>query len=99
MVQPVLAAQFWLLAVGGAPPLDPHFELLLEPGRVGVLERWKLPSWPSGFAAAGHTRCPAAFLLLGPVIDLKLIGLFGVLAAPAARHPASRQQEQVWWCC
>ena len=39
-------------------------------------------SWPLSFAAQVTPGAPLAFLLLGPVIDLKLVGLLGLLLRP-----------------
>ncbi|MCT0201661.1 permease [Synechococcus sp. CS-602] len=81
LVQTVLPRS-WLLAVGGAPTLS-ILSLMLLSLVVSVCS--SVDAFLAlGFAAQVTPGALLAFLLLGPVIDLKLIGLFGVLLRPRA---------------
>ena len=72
----------WLLAVGGAPTLS-IFSLMLLSLVVSVCS--SVDAFLAlGFAAQVTPGALLAFLLLGPVMDLKLVGLFGVLFQPRA---------------
>jgi uncharacterized membrane protein YraQ (UPF0718 family) len=72
----------WLLAVGGAPTLS-ILSLMLLSLVVSVCS--SVDAFLAlGFAAQVTPGALLAFLLLGPVIDLKLVGLFSVLLKPRA---------------
>ncbi len=72
----------WLLAVGGTPTLSILSLMLLS---VVVSVCSSVDAFLAlGFAAQVTPGAVLAFLLLGPVIDLKLVGLFGVLLRPRA---------------
>ncbi|MCT0214320.1 MULTISPECIES: permease [unclassified Synechococcus] len=72
----------WLLAVGGAPTLS-ILSLMLLSLVVSVCS--SVDAFLAlGFAAQVTPGAVLAFLLLGPVIDFKLVGLFGVLFRPRA---------------
>jgi uncharacterized membrane protein YraQ (UPF0718 family) len=72
----------WLLAVGGAPTLS-ILSLMLLSLVVSVCS--SVDAFLAlGFAAQVTPGALLAFLLLGPVIDLKLVGLFSVLFRPRA---------------
>jgi uncharacterized membrane protein YraQ (UPF0718 family) len=72
----------WLLAVGGAPTLS-ILSLMLLSLVVSVCS--SVDAFLAlGFAAQVTPGALLAFLLLGPVIDLKLVGLFSVLFQPRA---------------
>lgn len=77
-----LVPRAWLLAVGGAPTLS-ILSLMLLSLVVSVCS--SVDAFLAlGFAAQVTPGAVLAFLLLGPVIDLKLIGLFGILFQPRA---------------
>lgn len=79
LVQSVLPRQ-WLLAVGGAPTLS-IVALMLLALVVSVCS--SVDAFLAlGFAAHVTPGAVLAFLLLGPVIDLKLVGLLGLLFRP-----------------
>jgi uncharacterized membrane protein YraQ (UPF0718 family) len=79
LVQTLLPRQ-WLLAVGGAPTLS-ILALMLLSLVVSVCS--SVDAFLAlGFAAQVTPGAVLAFLLLGPVIDLKLIGLLGLLFRP-----------------
>ncbi|MFM7734138.1 MAG: permease [Cyanobium sp.] len=70
----------WLLAVGGAPTLS-ILALMLLALVVSVCS--SVDAFLALSFAAQVTPCALlAFLLLGPVIDLKLVGLLGLLFRP-----------------
>ena len=72
----------WLLAVGGAPTLS-ILALMLLSLVVSVCS--SVDAFLAlGFAAHVTPGSLLAFLLLGPVIDLKLVGLLGLLLRPRA---------------
>ena len=72
----------WLLAVGGAPTLSVLSLMLLA---VVVSVCSSVDAFLAlGFAAQITPGALLAFLVLGPVVDLKLLGLFGVLLRPKA---------------
>ena len=79
LVQTVLPRQ-WLLAVGGAPTLSVLALMLLS---VVIVVCSSVDAFLAlGFAAQVTPGALLAFLLLGPVIDLKLVGLLGLLFRP-----------------
>jgi uncharacterized membrane protein YraQ (UPF0718 family) len=79
LVQSLLPRQ-WLLAVGAAPTLS-ILALMLLSLVVSVCS--SVDAFLAlGFAAQVTPGALLAFLLLGPVIDLKLIGLLGLLFRP-----------------
>jgi uncharacterized membrane protein YraQ (UPF0718 family) len=79
LVQSLLPRQ-WLLAVGSAPTLS-ILALMLLSLVVSVCS--SVDAFLAlGFAAQVTPGALLAFLLLGPVIDLKLIGLLGLLFRP-----------------
>ncbi len=79
LVQTLLPRQ-WLLAVGGAPTLS-ILALMLLSLVVSVCS--SVDAFLAlGFAAQVTPGAVLAFLLLGPVIDLKLLGLLGLLFRP-----------------
>lgn len=79
LVQTLLPRQ-WLLAVGGAPTLS-IVALMLLALVVSVCS--SVDAFLAlGFAAHVTPGAVLAFLLLGPVIDLKLVGLLGLLFRP-----------------
>ena len=72
----------WLLAVGGAPA-GSILALMLLAVVVSVCS--SVDAFLAlGFAAQVTPGALLAFLLLGPVVDLKLVGLFTVLMRPRA---------------
>ena len=72
----------WLLAVGGAPTLSILALMMLA---VVVSVCSSVDAFLAlGFAAQVTPGALLAFLLLGPVVDLKLAGLFTVLLRPRA---------------
>ena len=72
----------WLLAVGGAPT-GSILALMLLAVVVSVCS--SVDAFLAlGFAAQVTPGAVIAFLLLGPVVDLKLVGLFTVLMRPRA---------------
>ena len=72
----------WLLAVGGAPTASILALMLLA---VVVSVCSSVDAFLAlGFAAQVTPGALLAFLLLGPVVDLKLAGLFTVLMRPRA---------------
>ena len=72
----------WLLAVGGAPTTSILALMLLA---VVVSVCSSVDAFLAlGFAAQVTPGALLAFLLLGPVVDLKLVGLFSVLMRPRA---------------
>ena len=72
----------WLLAVGGAPTLSILALMMLA---VVVSVCSSVDAFLAlGFAAQVTPGALLAFLLLGPVVDLKLAGLFTVLLRPGA---------------
>lgn len=79
LVQSLLPRQ-WLLAVGGAPTLSilALMALSLVLSVCSSVDAFLA----LGFAAQVTPGALLAFLLLGPVIDLKLIGLLGLLFRP-----------------
>lgn len=77
-----LLPRSWLLAVGGAPTLS-ILSLMLLAVVVSVCS--SVDAFLAlGFAAQITPGALLAFLVLGPVVDLKLLGLFGVLLRPRA---------------
>lgn len=79
LVQTLLPRQ-WLLAVGGAPTLSIVALMLLS---LVVSVCSSVDAFLAlGFAAHVTPGAVLAFLLLGPVIDLKLVGLLGLLFKP-----------------
>ena len=77
-----LMPRSWLLAVGGAPTLSVLSLMLLA---VVVSVCSSVDAFLAlGFAAQITPGALLAFLVLGPVMDLKLLGLFGVLFKPKA---------------
>ncbi|MFM7550520.1 MAG: permease, partial [Cyanobacteriota bacterium] len=79
LVQTLLPRQ-WLLAVGSAPTLS-IVALMLLALVVSVCS--SVDAFLAlGFAAHVTPGAVLAFLLLGPVIDLKLVGLLGLLFRP-----------------
>lgn len=77
-----LLPRSWLLAVGGTPTLSILSLMLLS---VVVSVCSSVDAFLAlGFAAQVTPGAVLAFLLLGPVIDLKLVGLFGILLRPRA---------------
>ncbi len=77
-----LVPRAWLLAVGGAPTLS-ILSLMLLSLVVSVCS--SVDAFLAlGFAAQVTPGAVLAFLLLGPVIDLKLVGLFAILFKPRA---------------
>lgn len=80
-VQTLLPRQ-WLLAVGSAPTLSVLSLMLLA---VVVSVCSSVDAFLAlGFAADVTPGALLAFLVLGPVVDLKLLGLLGVLLKPRA---------------
>ena len=79
LVQALLPRQ-WLLAVGGAPTLSilALMALSLVLSVCSSVDAFLA----LGFAAQVTPGALLAFLLLGPVIDLKLVGLLGLLFRP-----------------
>jgi len=72
----------WLLAVGGAPTISVLSLMLLA---VVVSVCSSVDAFLAlGFAAQVTPGALLAFLVLGPVVDLKLLGLFRVLFKPKA---------------
>lgn len=81
VVQTVLPRQ-WLLAVGGAPTLSVLSLILLA---VVVSVCSSVDAFLAlGFAAQITPGALLAFLVLGPVVDLKLLGLLTVVLQPRA---------------
>ncbi|MCX5931086.1 MAG: permease [Cyanobacteria bacterium] len=81
LVQTVVPRQ-WLIAVGGTPTLS-ILSLMLLSLVVSVCS--SVDAFLAlGFAAQVTPGAVLAFLLLGPVMDLKLVGLFGILLRPRA---------------
>jgi len=81
LVQTVLPRQ-WLLAVGSAPTLSVLSLMLLA---VVVSVCSSVDAFLAlGFAAQITPGALLAFLVLGPVVDLKLLGLLGVVLQPRA---------------
>ena len=79
LVQALLPRQ-WLLAVGGAPTLS---VLALMALSLVLSVCSSVDAFLAlGFAAQITPGALLAFLLLGPVIDLKLVGLLGLLFRP-----------------
>ncbi|MEB3262161.1 MAG: permease, partial [Cyanobacteriota bacterium] len=79
LVQTLLPRQ-WLLELGGAPTLS-ILALMLLALVVSVCS--SVDAFLAlGFAAHVTPGAVLAFLLLGPVIDLKLVGLLGLLFKP-----------------
>jgi uncharacterized membrane protein YraQ (UPF0718 family) len=77
-----LLPRSWLLAVGGAPTLS-VLSLMLMAVVVSVCS--SVDAFLAlGFATQITPGALLAFLVLGPVVDLKLLGLFGVLLRPRA---------------
>lgn len=77
-----LLPRTWLLAVGGAPTLS-VISLMLMAIVVSVCS--SVDAFLAlGFAAQITPGALLAFLVLGPVLDLKLLGLFGVVLQPRA---------------
>ena len=77
-----LVPRAWLLAVGGTPTLS-ILSLMLLSLVVSVCS--SVDAFLAlGFAAQVTPGALLAFLLLGPVMDLKLVGLFSVLLTPRA---------------
>lgn len=77
-----LLPRTWLLAVGGAPTLS-VLSLMLMAVVVSVCS--SVDAFLAlGFAAQITPGALLAFLVLGPVVDLKLLGLFGVVLRPRA---------------
>jgi hypothetical protein len=77
-----LLPRSWLLAVGGAPTLSVLSLMLLA---VVVSVCSSVDAFLAlGFAAQITPGALLAFLVLGPVVDLKLLGLFRVLLQPRA---------------
>ena len=80
-VQTLLPRQ-WLLAVGAAPTLSVLSLMLLA---VVVSVCSSVDAFLAlGFAAQVTPGALLAFLVLGPVVDLKLLGLLGVVLTPRA---------------
>jgi uncharacterized protein len=79
LVQALLPRQ-WLLAVGGAPTLSilALMALSLVLSVCSSVDAFLA----LGFAAQITPGALLAFLLLGPVIDIKLVGLLGLLFKP-----------------
>ena len=72
----------WLLAIGAAPTASILALMLLA---VVVSVCSSVDAFLAlGFAAQVTPGALLAFLLLGPVVDLKLVGLFSVLMRPRA---------------
>lgn len=81
LVQTLLPRQ-WLLAVGSAPTLSVLSLMLLA---VVVSVCSSVDAFLAlGFAAQITPGALLAFLVLGPVMDLKLLGLLGVVLQPRA---------------
>jgi hypothetical protein len=81
LVQTLLPRQ-WLLAVGSAPTLSVLSLMLLA---VVVSVCSSVDAFLAlGFAAQITPGALLAFLVLGPVVDLKLLGLLGVVLQPRA---------------
>jgi uncharacterized membrane protein YraQ (UPF0718 family) len=79
LVQSLLPRQ-WLLAVGGAPTLSVVALMLLS---LVLSVCSSVDAFLAlGFAAQVTPGALLAFLLLGPVIDVKLVGLLGLLFRP-----------------
>jgi hypothetical protein len=79
LVQALLPRQ-WLLAVGGAPTLS---ILALMALSLVISVCSSVDAFLAlGFAAQVTPGALLAFLLLGPVIDIKLVGLLGLLFKP-----------------
>jgi hypothetical protein len=77
-----LLPRSWLLAVGGAPTIS-VLSLMLMAVVVSVCS--SVDAFLAlGFAAQITPGALLAFLVLGPVVDLKLLGLFGVVLQPRA---------------
>ncbi|WP_398325010.1 permease [Vulcanococcus sp.] len=77
-----LLPRTWLLAVGGAPTIS-VVSLMLMAVVVSVCS--SVDAFLAlGFAAQITPGALLAFLVLGPVVDLKLLGLFGVVLKPRA---------------
>jgi uncharacterized membrane protein YraQ (UPF0718 family) len=77
-----LLPRTWLLAVGGAPTLS-VISLMVMAIVVSVCS--SVDAFLAlGFAAQITPGALLAFLVLGPVVDLKLLGLFGVVLRPRA---------------
>jgi uncharacterized membrane protein YraQ (UPF0718 family) len=77
-----LLPRSWLLAVGGTPTLSVLSLMLLA---VVVSVCSSVDAFLAlGFAAQITPGALLAFLVLGPVVDLKLLGLFRVLFQPRA---------------
>ena len=77
-----LLPRSWLLAVGGAPTLS-ILSLMLMAVVISVCS--SVDAFLAlGFAAQITPGALLAFLVLGPVVDLKLLGLFGVIMRPKA---------------
>ncbi len=77
-----LLPRSWLLLVGGAPTLS-VLSLMLMAVVVSVCS--SVDAFLAlGFAAQITPGALLAFLVLGPVVDLKLLGLFGVVLRPRA---------------
>jgi uncharacterized membrane protein YraQ (UPF0718 family) len=77
-----LLPRTWLLAVGGAPTIS-VLSLMLMAVVVSVCSSVDA-FLAGGFAAQITPGALLAFLVLGPVVDLKLLGLFGVVLKPRA---------------
>ena len=77
-----LLPRTWLLAVGGAPTISVLSLMLMA---VVVSACSSVDAFLAlGFAAQITPGALLAFLVLGPVVDLKLLGLFGVVLKPRA---------------
>jgi uncharacterized membrane protein YraQ (UPF0718 family) len=77
-----LLPRTWLLAVGGAPTISVASLMLMA---VVVSVCSSVDAFLAlGFAAQITPGALLAFLVLGPVVDLKLLGLFGVVLKPRA---------------
>ena len=77
-----LLPRSWLLAVGGAPTLS-ILSLMLMAVVISVCS--SVDAFLAlGFAAQITPGALLAFLVLGLVVDLKLLGLFGVIMRPKA---------------
>jgi len=77
-----LLPRTWLLAVGGAPTIS-VLSLMLMAVVVSVCS--SVDAFLAlGFAGQITPGALLAFLVLGPVVDLKLLGLFGVVLKPRA---------------
>jgi uncharacterized membrane protein YraQ (UPF0718 family) len=77
-----LLPRAWLLAVGGSPTLSVLSLMVLA---VVVSVCSSVDAFLAlGFAAQITPGALLAFLVLGPVVDLKLLGLFGVVLRPRA---------------